>query len=90
MPRGGPSVCLAFQFPTPAELDATFAELTTAGYRGPRAVGRVLGTWYATVLDRDGNGIDLWRTGRLNPVGAHPAAVTARACGRAAVRRCPA
>jgi hypothetical protein len=37
MPRGRPPVCLAFQFPTPAEVDGTFAELTTAGYRGLRA-----------------------------------------------------
>jgi hypothetical protein len=37
MPRGRLPVCLAFQFPTLAEVDATFAELTTAGYRGLRA-----------------------------------------------------
>ncbi len=58
---GGPSVFLAFQLPTPADVDAKYDELTEAGYRGLRRPWDAdWGMRYATVLDPDGNGIDLY------------------------------
>jgi uncharacterized glyoxalase superfamily protein PhnB len=54
-------VFLAFQLPTPAEVDAKYAELTGAGYRGLRQPWDAFwGMRYATVLDPDGNGVDLY------------------------------
>lgn len=58
---GGPPVFLAFQFATPDDVDAKYAELMEAGYRGLRRPWDAdWGMRYATVLDPDGNGIDLY------------------------------
>jgi uncharacterized glyoxalase superfamily protein PhnB len=58
---GSPPVFLAFQFDTPAAVDAKYAELTAAGYKGSREPWDAFwGHRYATVLDPDGNGIDLY------------------------------
>jgi catechol 2,3-dioxygenase-like lactoylglutathione lyase family enzyme len=60
-PTGGPRNCLTFEFPSPAEVDATYAELTAAGYRSLQEPWDAFwGMRYATVADPDGNGIDLY------------------------------
>jgi catechol 2,3-dioxygenase-like lactoylglutathione lyase family enzyme len=58
---GSPPVFLAFQFQAPEDVDAKYAELTRAGYVGSREPWDAFwGHRYATVLDPDGNGIDLY------------------------------
>ncbi|MGI5152001.1 VOC family protein [Plantactinospora sp. CA-294935] len=58
---GSPPVFLAFELPEPAAVDAAYAELTGAGHRGSREPWNTFwGMRYATVLDPDGNGIDLY------------------------------
>jgi catechol 2,3-dioxygenase-like lactoylglutathione lyase family enzyme len=58
---GGPRTFLAFEFPTPADVDATYAELTSAGYSGLQDPWDAFwGMRYCTVADPDGNGIDLY------------------------------
>ncbi len=58
---GSPPVYLCFQLPSPADVDAAYAELTGAGYQGSREPWDAFwGMRYATVLDPDGNGIDLY------------------------------
>jgi len=62
-PRGGPRTFLAFQFATPAEVDAKYTELTSAGYvSAAKPYDAFWGMRYATVLDPDGNGVDLYAT----------------------------
>lgn len=62
-PAGGPRTFLSFGFPTPAEVDATYAELTGAGYRGLQEPWDAFwGMRHATVLDPAGNGVDLYAT----------------------------
>lgn len=60
-PFGSPRTTLCFQFQTPHDVDAKFAELMEAGYHGLR------GPWdapwrqrYASVIDPDGSGVDLF------------------------------
>lgn len=58
---GSPPIFLAFQLDTPAAVDTKYAELTGAGYRGSREPWDAFwGHRFATVLDPDGNGIDLY------------------------------
>lgn len=58
---GGPRTYLCFQLATPADVNDTYAELTGAGHRGARAPWDAFwGMRYATVLDPDGNGVDLY------------------------------
>jgi uncharacterized glyoxalase superfamily protein PhnB len=58
---GSPPVFLSFQLDSPAAVDAKYAELTSAGYRGSREPWDAFwGHRYATVLDPDGNGVDLY------------------------------
>ncbi|MCW3845204.1 VOC family protein [Micromonospora yasonensis] len=58
---GSPPIFLAFQLDTPADVDAKYAELVGAGYAGSREPWDAFwGHRYATVLDPDGNGIDLY------------------------------
>ncbi|MFI0354782.1 VOC family protein [Actinomadura sp. 9N407] len=60
-PTGDPRNFLAFQFSAPAEVDAKYAELTGAGHTGVQEPWDAFwGMRYATVLDPDGNGIDLY------------------------------
>lgn len=60
-PSGSPRAALAFQFETPADVDAKFEELLAAGYRGSREPWDAFwGHRYASILDPDGNGIDLY------------------------------
>lgn len=56
-----PPIFLSFQFDTPAGVDAKYAELVDAGYAGSREPWDAFwGHRYATVLDPDGNGVDLY------------------------------
>jgi uncharacterized glyoxalase superfamily protein PhnB len=60
---GSPATFLTFELGSPAEVDAAYAELTGAGYQGSREPWDAFwGMRYATVLDPDGNGIDLYAT----------------------------
>ena len=58
---GSPPIFLSFEFDSPDDVDAKYAELTAAGYRGSREPWDAFwGHRFATVLDPDGNGIDLY------------------------------
>jgi catechol 2,3-dioxygenase-like lactoylglutathione lyase family enzyme len=60
-PTGGPRNCFTFEFPSPAAVDAKYAELTAAGYQGLKEPWDAFwGMRYATVADPDGNGVDLY------------------------------
>jgi uncharacterized glyoxalase superfamily protein PhnB len=60
-PTGGGRVGLAFAAPDPARVDALHAELVEAGYRSELApFDAFWGQRYATVLDPDGTGVDLF------------------------------
>jgi uncharacterized glyoxalase superfamily protein PhnB len=60
-PQGGSRVALAFQCETPAEVDRTYGELTSAGYEGHKEPWDAFwGQRYAVVHDPDGNGVDLF------------------------------
>lgn len=60
-PTGGPRGALAFEYASPAEVDAAYAELTDAGYRGIREPWDAFwGHRYASLADLDGNGVDLY------------------------------
>ncbi len=65
---GGPGVAFAFQADTPAAVDRLYADLTAAGHRGVRAPWDAeWGQRYASLLDPDGNGVDLYAP--LDPAG---------------------
>jgi len=52
---------LAFQCADPAEVDAVYSELVDAGYHGElKPWDAFWGQRYATILDPDGNGVDLY------------------------------
>ncbi len=58
---GGHRIALAFDAGTPAQVDATYAALVDAGHDGHVAPwDAAWGQRYATVLDPDGNSIDLF------------------------------
>ncbi len=60
---GGPRTFLAFQYESPGGVDAKYAEIVGAGYHGQQEPWDAFwGMRYATVLDPDGNGIDLYAT----------------------------
>ncbi|WP_084964419.1 VOC family protein [Thermoactinospora rubra] len=64
--EGGRRTMLCFGFPTPADVDAKYGELAEAGYRGmAKPFDAPWGMRYATVLDPDGNGVNLYAP--LNP-----------------------
>jgi uncharacterized glyoxalase superfamily protein PhnB len=58
---GGRNVALAFGCTSPAEVDETHATLVAAGHRSREApFDAPWGQRYATVLDPDGNPVDLY------------------------------
>jgi len=58
---GSPRVSLAFRCASPAQVDATYAHLVGLGHEGRREPwDAVWGHRYATLLDPDGNGVDLY------------------------------
>lgn len=60
-PTGGGQVALAFDQGDPAAVDALFATLVSAGYTGRvQPFDAAWGQRYATVLDPDGNPVDLY------------------------------
>lgn len=60
-PRGNNRIGLAFDCHTPVAVDETYAELTSLGYRGHhKPWDAPWGQRYATVLDPDGNPVDLY------------------------------
>lgn len=60
-PSGGRRIGLAFLCESPDEVDSVYAELTGAGYRGRlEPFDAFWGQRYATVLDPDGNPVDLF------------------------------
>jgi catechol 2,3-dioxygenase-like lactoylglutathione lyase family enzyme len=60
-PPGGGGVGLAFRCADPAEVDATYARLTEAGYSGHLAPwDAAWGQRYASLQDPDGNPVDLF------------------------------
>ena len=60
-PTGGHRIALSFLCDHPAEVDATFASLTAAGYRAHLPPWDAFwGQRYAVILDPDGNAIDLF------------------------------
>lgn len=59
-PAGKP-IALAFRCTSPAEVDDVYERVVAAGYRGKNPPYDALwGQRYATVLDPDGNGVDLF------------------------------
>ena len=57
----GQSISLAFKCDSPAEVDATFARLTAAGYPGHKPPWDAFwGQRYAVITDPDGNHVDLF------------------------------
>ena len=60
-PTGGPRVALAFACDGPGDVDAVFAALVGAGHDGHlEPFDAFWGQRYASVLDPDGNGVDLF------------------------------
>ena len=60
-PIGSPRAALAFQCADPAEVDHIFGVLMEAGYKGERGPWDAFwGQRYATAVDPDGNGVDLY------------------------------
>ena len=60
-PEGSSRSYLCFEFPSPAAVDAAYAELTGAGYQGLNEPWDAFwGHRYATVADPDGHGVDLY------------------------------
>ena len=60
-PRGGHRVALAFEAPSPADVDAAYEELTAAGAQGHLPpFDAPWGMRYAVVLDPDGTPVDLF------------------------------
>ncbi|MDR7302727.1 VOC family protein [Haloactinomyces albus] len=60
-PSGGHRVALAFDCGTPAAVDSAYAEITAAGHDGHHEPWDAFwGQRYATVLDPDGNPVDLF------------------------------
>jgi len=58
---GGGRIGLAFLCASPEAVDATYAELTAAGHESElKPFDAPWGQRYATVLDPDGNGVDLF------------------------------
>ncbi|MFI6763674.1 VOC family protein [Micromonospora sp. NPDC050417] len=60
-PTGTARASLAFLCDSPAEVDAMYDKLTEAGYTGHlKPWDAFWGQRYATLLDPDGNGVDLF------------------------------
>ncbi len=60
-PSGSSRISLAFRCHSPAEVDAKYAELVSLGHESRREPWDApWGHRYATLLDPDGNGVDLY------------------------------
>ena len=59
----GHAIALAFECESPNEVDATYARVTQAGFQGKTdPFDAFWGQRYATLLDPDGNAVDLFAT----------------------------
>jgi catechol 2,3-dioxygenase-like lactoylglutathione lyase family enzyme len=59
--QGNDGMSLAFEFDSPAEVDAMYEELVGLGYHGElKPWDAFWGQRYAVVQDPDGNGVDLF------------------------------
>ena len=59
--EGGPAVALAFECASPGEVDETHARVVAAGFESKKApYDAFWGQRYATVVDLDGNAVDLF------------------------------
>ncbi|HEV8172361.1 MAG TPA: VOC family protein [Actinoplanes sp.] len=59
--KGDGRISLAFRCADPAEVDATYAGMTAAGYEGHKQPWDAFwGHRYAVLHDPDGNGVDLY------------------------------
>ncbi len=60
-PTGSPRISLAFLCGEPAEVDRRYAEVVAAGFTAHKEPWDAFwGQRYATVMDPDGNGVDLF------------------------------
>lgn len=60
-PSGGSRMGLAFLCDTPSDVDRVYTELTGLGYEGHKAPWDAFwGQRYASILDPDGNSVDLF------------------------------
>ena len=60
-PEGGAAVVLAFECATPAEVDETYRRVVDGGFEGKKEpFDAFWGQRYATVVDPDGNPVDLF------------------------------
>jgi uncharacterized glyoxalase superfamily protein PhnB len=60
-PVGGPAMSLAFECADPAEVDATVAQVLQAGFTAYKEPWDAFwGQRYATLLDPDGNHVDVF------------------------------
>ncbi|MEX2322772.1 MAG: VOC family protein [Acidimicrobiia bacterium] len=60
-PSGGHRIALAFLCDSPTDVDATYADMVGAGHRGSlEPFDAFWGQRYATLLDPDGNPVDLF------------------------------
>ncbi|WP_329109956.1 VOC family protein [Micromonospora sp. NBC_01699] len=60
-PTGNGRITLAFRCDNPADVDATYANMTDAGHTGHlKPWDAFWGQRYATLLDPDNNGVDLF------------------------------
>ncbi|AYY11890.1 glyoxalase [Actinobacteria bacterium YIM 96077] len=65
---GASQIGLAFECDDPGHVDAMYKELVDAGYRGRHEPWDAFwGQRYATVLDPDGNGVDLFAALPVDP-----------------------
>jgi uncharacterized glyoxalase superfamily protein PhnB len=59
--EGGPAIVLAFECASPVEVDETHARIVAAGFESKNApFDAFWGQRYGTVLDPDGNAVDLF------------------------------
>jgi catechol 2,3-dioxygenase-like lactoylglutathione lyase family enzyme len=60
-PQGGHAIALAFECASPQEVDEVYARVVEAGFTGKKEpFDAFWGQRYATVVDADGNGVDLF------------------------------
>jgi uncharacterized glyoxalase superfamily protein PhnB len=60
-PSGSPRMTVAFELDSPAEVDAAYAEMVSAGHEGHKEPWDAFwGQRYAQLKDPDGNGVDLF------------------------------
>lgn len=60
-PQGGAAIALAFECASPSDVDETYRRVVAAGFASKKEpYDAFWGQRYATVVDPDGNGVDLF------------------------------